>query len=116
MTPPFRIIQVPSFGAVDIGCQVASRSGSFVISRTRISSFATVLGPSIILLYFSNHSLATGKLAGVIADYASISPNIVDVNEMEGIYHQAFGFYFMACLVITLASLALVRVIKKLIS
>lgn len=56
-----------------------------------------------------------GKLAGAIADYAAISPNIVNLTDMERIYHQAFLIYFVVCLVITMISFALVRVIKKLI-
>ncbi len=56
-----------------------------------------------------------GKLAGVIADYAAISPNIIDLHQMEGIYHHAFGIYFVVCLVIALMSVALIPVIKKLI-
>jgi POT family proton-dependent oligopeptide transporter len=57
-----------------------------------------------------------GKLAGVIADYAAISPNITDLNQMETIYHHAFGIYFVVCLVIAMISMALIPVIKKLIS
>jgi proton-dependent oligopeptide transporter, POT family len=57
-----------------------------------------------------------GKLAGAFADYAAISPDIVDLNQMETIYHHAFGFYLIACFVITLISFVLFRIIKKLIS
>lgn len=56
-----------------------------------------------------------GKLAGIFADYAAISKNIGDLDQMKAIYHHAFGLYLLVCLIITLVSLTLVRIIKKLI-
>lgn len=57
-----------------------------------------------------------GKLAGTFADYAAISSDIVDLNRMEAIYHNAFGLYLIACLVITFISFALIPLIKRLMS
>jgi proton-dependent oligopeptide transporter, POT family len=58
-----------------------------------------------------------GKLAGAIADYAAISAgNIADFKMMEMIYHHAFEIYFVACLIITLLSFMLGKVVKRLIA
>lgn len=57
-----------------------------------------------------------GKLAGVIASFASISTdNLNSLQDMEATYHHAFGVYLVLCVAITFASFVLVPLIKRLI-
>lgn len=66
-------------------------------------------------IYFVSLGLG-GKLASVFASFAAISPNIVNPDQVKNIYHRAFFIYLIACLILTIISFSLVRVIKKLIS
>jgi POT family proton-dependent oligopeptide transporter len=56
-----------------------------------------------------------GKLAGVLANYAAITSDVIGVDKMEALYHHAFGADLIICLVITLISFSLMPFIKRLI-
>lgn len=56
-----------------------------------------------------------GKLAGVFAAISSVPQTLTNVSQIEHIYQHAFLTYFLICFFVTLASLALVPMLKKLI-